>query len=143
MDNGYRNDNLNVAQFGTFPSVNPSTKSKKEQEKNNIKEESALSIACAQGKMEDVKTLINEGWDINKKDPSNLSPIILAATNGHHRIVRLLVKLGAKISYDLLCMVKAKIDLLEEKAKTGTEDPYAVVKWKNFLDYLITEGKKQ
>ncbi|NJO90057.1 MAG: hypothetical protein HC831_14750 [Chloroflexia bacterium] len=50
---------------------------------------------------------------------------------------------GAKISYNLLCSVKTKIELMEEMAQRGSADPYDVADWKNFLEYLISEGKKQ
>jgi len=43
----------------------------------------------------------------------------------------------------LLCLIKEKIDNLEEEAKKGKEDPYIVVNWMDFLDYLIQEGKRQ
>lgn len=143
MEIRYRTEQWDSIRFGAFPSVNPSFKQKTEPVQKENKEESALSIACSQGKYERVKFLIDQGTDINTKDSSNLSPIMRAATGGHRDIVELLVNSGAKISYDLLCSVKAKIDLLEEQAQSGIGDPYAVAVWKNFLDYLIGEGKKQ
>jgi len=143
MEIRYRSEQWDAVRFGTFPSVNPSFKQKTEPIQKENREESALSIACSQGKYEKVKILIEQGSDINKKDSSNLSPIMRAAMGGHREIVELLVNSGAKISYDLLCSIKAKIDLLEEQAKSGVGDPYAVAVWKNFLDFLIGEGKKQ
>lgn len=142
METGFRERELNAAYFGSFPSVNPTIKQKKDP---NIldSEESSLGIACAQGKFENVKILIEQGVDINKKDPANLSPIIRAATNGHKKIVEYLINNGAKIGYDLLCSVKTKIELMEEGVINGFEDPYEVANWKNFLEYLIEEGKKQ
>lgn len=141
MDIKYRNEQMDMIRFGSFPSVNPAIKS--DQNFNEIHEESELCIACACGNYNTVKELIDRGTDINKKDSANLSPIMRAASNGHRDIVELLVSQGAKISYDVLCSVKTKINLLEENAKAGNGDPYAVALWKNFLDYLIQEGKKQ
>jgi MinD-like ATPase involved in chromosome partitioning or flagellar assembly len=106
-------------------------------------EESDLHVACSEGKINEVKSLITSGYDVNSKDSTNLTPIMRAAANGHKSIVKLLVEYGAKITYSLLCSVKTKIDILEEEANLGKEDPYIVASWKNFLDYLIKEGKKQ
>jgi len=142
MEPGYRSQNLDVAHFGSFPSVNPVLKQETEQNKKEL-EESALGIACAQGEYESVRKLIEQGVDINKKDPANFSPIMRAATNGHKNIVEFLVNCRAKISYNLLCSVKTKIELMEELAQRGNADPYDVADWKNLLDFLIAEGKKQ
>ena len=131
MEPGYQNQNLDVAHFGSFPSVNPAVKNKNEQP-NRDTEESALSVACSQGEIENVKKLVEQGADINKKDPANFSPIMRAATNGHKRIVEYLVDNGAKISYNLLCSVKTKIELMEEEAQRGKADPYDVADWKKF-----------
>jgi ankyrin repeat protein len=142
MENRHQSKNLDVAHFGSFPSVNPVLKQKNDQYKKDL-EESALAIACAQGEFERVKKLVEQGVDINKTDPANFSPVMRAATNGHKKIVEYLVTNGAKICYNLLRSVKTKIELLEEKAQSGNADPYDVADWKNFLDYLIAEGKKQ
>jgi methionine synthase II (cobalamin-independent) len=142
METGHQSRNLDVAHFGSFPSVNPVLKQKIDQNKRDL-EESALSVACARGEYESVKKLIEQGVDVNTKDQTNLSPIMRAATNGHKKIVKFLVNSGAKISYNLLCSVKTKIELMEEKAQRGSADPYDVADWKNFLEYLISEGKKQ
>ena len=115
METGYRSQNLDAAHFGSFPSVNPIIKEKKEPAFRDL-EESALGIACAQGKYDNVKKLVEQGVDINKKDLANLSPIMRAASNGHKDIVEYLVSNGAQISYNLLCVVKTKIELMEEMA---------------------------
>jgi len=143
METGYQNRQWDVIHYGAFPSVNPSVKTKTESSFKIIKEESALCVACSQGKIESVKQLIESGSDVNQKDFTNLTPIMRAAANGHKGIVEYLIGKGAKISYSLLCSIKAKIEILEENAKAGYEDPYSVASWKNFLDYLIVEGKKQ
>lgn len=142
MEFGIQDRELNVANFGSFPSVNPSLKQTKDLNFHKT-EESALGIACAQGEFESVKLLIEQGVDVNKKDPANLCPIVRAATNGHKKIVEYLICNGAKISYDLLCIVKTKIEIMEEGIESGYQDPYDVAAWKNFLDYLIEEGKRQ
>jgi len=143
METGYQNRQWDVIHYGSFPSVNPSVKSKTESSFKTIKDESALSIACSQGKLELVKHYVENGSDVNQKDFTNLTPIMRAAANGHKSIVEDLISRGAKISYSLLCSVKTKIEILEENVKIGQEDPYSVASWRNFLDYLIIEGKKQ
>ncbi len=143
METGYQNRQWDVIHYGAFPSVNPSVKTKNELSLKTIKDESALSIACSQGKIEMVKQLVESGMDVNQKDFTNLTPIMRAAANGHKGVVEYLIGKGAKISYPLLCSIKAKIEILEENARAGYEDPYSVAGWRNFLDYLIIEGKKQ
>ncbi len=142
MESGLQERDLNVANFGSFPSVNPLLKQTKDPNLHDS-EESALGVACSQGEFDSVKLLIEQGVDINKKDPANLCPIVRAATNGHKVIVEYLISNGAKIGYDLLRTVKTKIEIMEEGVANGYEDPYEVATWKNFLDYLIEEGKKQ
>jgi len=143
MERVYQNHHWDVVQFGAFPSVNPTVFAKTESSLEGRHDESLLSSACSQGKMELVKLLVEEGTDINQKDVANLAPIVRAAVNGHRNIVEFLIKHGARISYSLLCSVKARIEVIEESAREGKEDPYTVIRWKNFLDYLIVEGKKQ
>jgi len=143
MEPGYYNEQVNYLHFGTFPAMNVVVRPIKETQIVGFVEEAPLSLACSEGKFGLVKSLIENGSDVNQKDHSNLTPIMRAATNGHKNIVKLLVSYGAKITYALLCSVKTKIDILEESAKEGREDPYAVASWKNFLDFLIQEGKKQ
>ncbi|NJO90058.1 MAG: hypothetical protein HC831_14755 [Chloroflexia bacterium] len=55
METGHQSRNLDVANFGSFPSVNPVLKQKIDQNKRDL-EESALSIACARGEYESVKS---------------------------------------------------------------------------------------
>jgi ankyrin repeat protein len=136
-------ENCNFLHIGPYPAMNESIRSKTEIEPVLNTSENQLSVACYQGKFGLVENLIEKGCDINQKDQANLTPIMCAATNGHKNIVKLLVSYGAKISYQLLCLIKEKIDNLEEEAKKGKEDPYIVLNWVNFLDYLIQEGKRQ
>ena len=143
MEPGYYNEEVNFVHFGAYPAMNVVVRPKRQTQNSEYKDDAPLSLACSEGKFDLVKNLIENGSDVNQKDQANLTPIIRAATNGHKSIVKLLVSYGAKITYALLCSVKTKIDILEEGAKEGKEDPYAVASWKNFLDYLIQEGKKQ
>jgi ankyrin repeat protein len=143
METGYQSHQRATAHYGSFPSVCPPVKSKSESFFKASKEDSALSNACSHGQFEMVKFLVENGSDINQKNAKNITPIMLAAANGHKSIVEFLISRGAKISYPLLCSIKSRIEILEENAKAGYEDPYSVVTWKKFLEYLIIEGKKQ
>ena len=141
METGYQSHQWDIVHFGSFPSVNPSVKTESSFKLSS--DESPLCLACYQGNYDLVKHLVDNGSDVNQKDGNSVSPIMRAAESGHKNIVEFLINKGAKISYPLLCSIKVKIDILEENAKAGYEDPYSVLSWKKFLDYLIVEGKKQ
>jgi ankyrin repeat protein len=106
-------------------------------------EDALLLLACAQGRRELAKGLIESGYDVNQKDNAGFTPIMRAATNGHKPVVELLISYGAKINLQLLSLIKNKINRLKHDAKNGKADPYSIACWKNFLDYLMKEGKKQ
>ena len=129
--------------FGPYPAVNGTTLLSDELKSDIDSVNSQLIIACSQGRFNLVAALIENGHDIDQRDSRNFTPMMYAASNGHLNVVTLLLTYGAKISYQLLCIVKEKIDRLEEEAITGKEDPYQVASWKNFLDFLVQEGKKQ
>jgi ankyrin repeat protein len=143
MDPGFYHEEINTVHFGAYPAMNVLVRPKKPTGYVEDQNDAPLSLACSQGRFDLVKKLIDNGSDVNQKDMANLTPIIRAASNGHKSIVKLLIACGAKISYPLLCSVKSKIENLEENARVGKEDPYAVASWKNFLEYLVQEGKKQ
>jgi hypothetical protein len=42
-----------------------------------------------------------------------------------------------------LGIVKAKTNDVEKEVVSGSTDPYEVTLWRNLLDFLIQEGKKQ
>jgi ankyrin repeat protein len=138
------NDKENIKlDFGPYPAMNVGNKDSKFKKVVINENETPLSLACSQGKYYLVKSLIERGYDINQIDYLNYTPIARAAVNGHLDIARLLVSYGAKINYNLLSLIKSRIDALEEDVKKGKEDTYTLANWKNFLDYLIEEGKKQ
>jgi len=142
-DSLYQKEGLNFLYFGSYPAMNESIKSKTEIQTSEITEQTQFALACAQGRFEKVVNLIELGSDINQKDLANFTPIMRAATNGHTGVVKLLVAYGAKISYELLSLVKYKIDVLEEATINGKENAYSVASWQSLLDYLVNEGKKQ
>jgi hypothetical protein len=142
-DSLYQKAGLNFLYFGSYPAMNESIKTKTEIQTSEITDQTRLALACAQGRFEKVVNLIEGGSDINQKDLANFTPIMRAATNGHIGVVKLLVAYGAKISYELLNLVKYKINVLEEATRNVKENAYSVASWQSLLDYLVHEGKKQ
>jgi ankyrin repeat protein len=139
----YKQEGLSFFYFGSYKAVNETIKTKIEIQSSEITDQTQLALACAQGRFEKVVNLIECGLDINKKDLANFTPIMRAATNGHTSVVKLLVNYGAKISYELLSLIKYKINALEEVAHNDKENAYSVASWQCLLDYLIHEGKRQ
>jgi ankyrin repeat protein len=131
----------NNFQYVGYPLKNQGNQSLKETDGTIM--DVPLCIACAEGNLDLVKTLIDKGTDINKKDSSNLTPIMHAALNGNRILINLLVESGAKISYALLGIVKSRTNQVEKEVLSGNEDPYEVTLWQNLLDFLVQEGKKQ
>jgi ankyrin repeat protein len=141
MKENNQNDLTNNFQFIRYPAMNAGNQTKKT--KDDIKTDAPLCTACATGNLELVKTLLEKGFDVNKKDMSNLTPIMHAALFGDRTIIKLLVEHGAKISYALLGIVKAKTNDVEKELVSGSTDSYELSLWRNLLDFLIQEGKKQ
>ena len=74
---------------------------------------------------------------------ADLTPIMNAATNGRIEITQFLIENGAEISYDLLSVIQMKVNILAENAQLGMVKPEALVAWKKFLEYLLSEKKKR
>jgi ankyrin repeat protein len=132
---------FNQVKFGSYPAMNENIRENIEVQYYVNNDEALLLLACSQGRYELAKGLIESGYDVNQKDIAGFTPIMRASTNGHKNVVELLLSYGAKITLQLLSLIKNKIDRLEQEAKKGKEDPYSVTCWKNFLDFLIKEGK--
>ena len=62
----------------------------------------ALQAACRNGQIERVGELLDFGVDQNTHPgmPREMSPLMLAAWQGHDQIVRLLVERGAKLNFE-------------------------------------------
>jgi len=58
----------------------------------------ALHSAAEKGNIEEAKSLIKEGIDVNAKDQDGLTPLHYATWEGHLKIVRLLIENGADIN---------------------------------------------
>lgn len=54
-----------------------------------------LHWACFYGQLSSVQVLLNCGADVNKLAPEMVSPLILAASGGHHDVAKLLLQSGA------------------------------------------------
>ena len=62
------------------------------------KELIALSDAVRTGNIEDVKKHLSAGADVNEKDKHGLTPLHLAAANGHKELAELLIEKGADVN---------------------------------------------
>lgn len=54
-----------------------------------------LHWACFYGQLNSAQILVNFGADVNKLAPDRVSPLVLAASGGHHEVVRFLLQHGA------------------------------------------------
>ena len=61
----------------------------------------ALIKAAAQGNIEAVKQHLAYGADVNEKDEAGLTPLLVAARNGHKEIVELLILKGVDVNENL------------------------------------------
>ena len=143
METGFEKQMLDGAYSGIFQIVKTSLDLGTNVNTKAEYGDTALNKACDQGHIEIIKLLIEHEADINNKGGADLTPIMNAATQGRMQIVQLLIDHDAEISYDLLSTIQMKVNILEENAESGMIKPEAVVAWKEFLNYLIEEGKKQ
>jgi ankyrin repeat protein len=60
--------------------------------------ETALHLACAQGRTDLVQTLLSKGVDVNAANYNNQTPLHIAAEHGHLQIVELLVPRVADVN---------------------------------------------
>lgn len=105
--------------------------------------DTALNIAAENGYFEIVTFLVESGANIENLGGAAKTPVMNAAFEGHSKIVIFLIEKGAKISNDLLYSVQMKVDILEENAESGMVTEEGARAWKEFLDYLIDERKRQ
>ena len=54
--------------------------------------------ACAEGDLERVRQLIQDGQDVNRGDICGTTPLMLAAKNGHDQVVQELIRAGADVN---------------------------------------------
>ena len=59
--------------------------------------EQALSDACFNGKLEEVRALVSAGVSVEAQDADRRTPLMWAAFNGHSAVVGFLLEQGAKI----------------------------------------------
>ncbi len=104
---------------------------KNETSNNNLKITSstyAMSVNAfckliQMGDVETVKTLIEDGIDVNKKS-MGLTPLMFAARHNRVEIVKLLIKNGAKLK---VTSDRKKISALKWAQLSGAKDAYAVI----------------
>lgn len=143
METGFEKQLLEGAYKGITLIVKTSLDLQTDIETKDEYGDTALNKACDQGHMEIVQLLIERGANVNNKGGADLTPIMNAATTGYVEIVQLLIDNGAEISYDLLSVIQMKVNILEENAEMGMVTPEGAQAWKNFLEYLVNEKKRQ
>ena len=63
------------------------------------KDTDALRAVAAEGSIELVTYLLDNGVDVNMSRPGSMSPLRLAASQGYEDMVRLLLNRGARIQF--------------------------------------------
>lgn len=58
-----------------------------------------LHWACFYGQLGSAQILLNYGAEVNQLAPDMISPLLLAASGGHHEVVRLLIQNGAEVNH--------------------------------------------
>ncbi len=105
--------------------------------------DTALNRAAENGHAGVVALLLGAGADIENKGGADKTPIMNAAFAGHVSLVRLFIARGARISDDLINSVAMKVGILEENAENGMVRPEAAQAWREFLESLIAERRRQ
>ncbi len=101
-----------------------------------------INLAARLGATAIVKLLCEKGADIESKDPTDQTPLMAAALEGHVETADFLLGKGAKVTHDLAMSMSTKVRALEENAQRGMIKPEAVVAWKAFLKKLQEHSKK-
>ena len=57
----------------------------------------SLHLACINGDVEQIRSLLNLGADIEEKTPDGSTPLMFASYKGHLNVVQLLLDQGANI----------------------------------------------
>ncbi|MBT9447030.1 MAG: ankyrin repeat domain-containing protein [Hyphomonadaceae bacterium] len=105
--------------------------------------DAALNLAAENGHADIVAALLGAGADVENLGGADKTPIMNAAFAGHVNIVRVLLANGARVSNGLISSVAMKISILEENAEIGMVRAEAVEAWRQFLDAMIAEQRKQ
>lgn len=132
-----------AARNGDLEGVKEALKNGADLEAKESYGDTALNLAAENGHLEIVKYLIETGANIENLGGAAKTPIMNAAFAGHAEIVIVLIAHGAKITHDLLSSVQVKVSILEENAESGMVTEEGVRAWKEFLEYLIAEFKRQ
>jgi TonB family protein len=61
-------------------------------------EAAALLTAASEGRVEDVRALLDQGLDVNARNEDDWTPLLLAALGGHPEVVTLLLERGADVN---------------------------------------------
>jgi len=102
------NSQAEVAKFISEYKTNPNTRNKllsttldtvEYGADDDVKDEAKVSLHAAveEGSIDTVKSLLEQGVDINARDASNKTPLHRAAAKGNFDVVRLLIEQGAEV----------------------------------------------
>ncbi len=58
----------------------------------------ALIWAAAEGHIDTVQALLDEGTDVNQKDENGWTALLVASVRGHNQVVRMLIQAGADVN---------------------------------------------
>jgi TonB family protein len=61
-------------------------------------DEAALLTAVREGRVDDVRTLLDQGTDVNARNEDGWTPLLFAAMGGHAEVVALLLERGADVN---------------------------------------------
>jgi hypothetical protein len=92
-----------------------------------------LQYAVYHGEEVAARRLINSGWDVNEtlRDEENgcaRSPLGIAARLGHETILRMLMRAGAQVEWDLPRGYNTMIDTKSTEVQTWITDELAMVR---------------
>lgn len=139
-----RADNLrNAAAAGDAEGVSAALNAGADVNARGAYGDAALNLAAENGHAGIVATLLAAGADVENLGGADKTPIMNAAFAGHVNIVRVLLAHGARISDDLINSIAMKVGILEENAESGMVRAEAAKAWRQFLDAMIAEQRKQ
>jgi ankyrin repeat protein len=113
----------------------------------NAKDEynnTALNWAALWGYGDVAERLLEAGADIeNKGSGGGMTPLANAASRGHFKVAQMLLDRGARVTDDVLSILRTKVDILEENREAGMVTDQNVAIWRRVLELFITQRSNQ